>query len=799
MEARGGLGVSRHLLTVHRGDTGHRLPLIALLLALGTETARAAESCPPVDYPPGIDVGAGVVEATLAIDPAGRVANVTDWRGPPELVAAVEATVPACRFFPGPALVSYSWTFSQPPVNVAGVVRARGTRDAVSNVTVAVGDRSTRTAADGSFELRNVAPGDVAVRVVDAAWHLPDTTLRVVAGERNDLALWVTEETERNELVATYTLLSEVGVVRTVQVEAAKGIPGSLGDPLRALSGQPGIARTPFDAGWLLVRGGDFDESGVYLDGVRTPLAYHLGGFTSVLHPEMIDEVRFYPGLFPARYGNAISGAVDLVPRPVGDRTLIVGGVNVVFAHAFAETPTPFGGIALAARRSYLDGAMSLVLGPQEASIAPRFWDAQARATIGRTSIMVIGSADAIDAPSFSGDGILEIDQDAFQAQAVVPIGKALAVRPWIAWARRDVEGDVTPQAVEELYPGVRIEGRSPPSSLLRATGGVEVQRRAFHLERGEAERDAPLWTLEPYAGAGIGRALAAWTDVRLLTVVVEQEPDQPTRTALSPRAGVSVAPTDALAFHAEFGRLHQLPPPTLMLGLSEGVYLDLERSDQLAGGLRLAARGLSLDTEVWARRSFDLAELELDGSVGTAEGRSHGVEAKTGVRREGFQGSVLYQYTSSEKREDPDEPWGPSPFEVPHRVETLVIQDLPLNWSASARFRVTSGYPRLLEEGVFVPTRAYDLVDNRSETIAIASDDDRLPAYHSLDLRVAKLFAFRTWQLEVSLDVQNVYHWRTVEPVITGFGESRPSYGYGLPILPVFSVEGRFWPGQPD
>jgi hypothetical protein len=773
--------------------------LIALLLAWGTAIAQGAGRCPPVSYPPGVDVGAGDVEATLAIDPEGRVASASEWRGPEELVAAVESSLAECRFDPGPALVPYAWRFSEPPVNVAGFVRARGTRDPVSNVTVVVGERSTRTAADGSFELRNVAPGDLTVRVVDPAWHLTETTLHVSPGERSDLELWVGVETERNELVATYTPLGESGVVRTVQVDAAKGIPGSLGDPLRALSGQPGLARTPFDAGWLLVRGGDYDETGVYLDGVRTPLAYHLGGFTSVLHPEMIDEVRFYPGLFPARYGNAISGAVDLVPRPVGDRTYVVGGVNVVFAHAFVETPTPFGGIAVAARRSYLDGAMSLVLGPQDASIAPRFWDAQARATIGKTSVMVIGSADAIDAPSFSGEGILEIDQDAFQAQAVMPIGKALAVRPWIAWTRRDVEGDVTPQAVEEWYPGMRVEGRSPSDSLVRATGGMEVQRRAFHLERGEAERDAPLWTLEPYAGAGIGTTLSAWTDVRLLGVVVESDPNQPARAALSPRAGLSVSPTDAVAIHAEFGRLHQLPPPTLMLGLSEGIYLDLERSDQVAGGFRLAARGITFDSEVWARRSFDLAEIETDGTVGTAEARAHGVETKVGFRREGFQGSVLYQYTSSDKREDPDDAWGVSAFETPHRLEMLVIQDLAKRWSVSGRFRLTSGYPRLEdEEGNLAPTIAYDLLDDRAETIDISPTDDRLAPYHSLDLRVAKVFAFRTWELETALDLQNVYSYRTVEPVITGFGETRPSYGQGLMFLPVFSVEGRFWPGQP-
>ena len=32
-------------------------------------------------------------------------------------------------------------------------------------------------------------------------------------------------------------------------------------------------------------------------------------------------------------------------------------------------------------------------------------------------------------------------------------------------------------------------------------------------------------------------------------------------------------------------------------------------------------------------------------------------------------------------------------------------------------------------------------------------------------------------------------------EPLITGFGEPIPSYGYGLPILPLFGVEGIVFP----
>ena len=48
---------------------------------------------------------------------------------------------------------------------------------------------------------------------------------------------------------------------------------------------------------------------------------------------------------------------------------------------------------------------------------------------------------------------------------------------------------------------------------------------------------------------------------------------------------------------------------------------------------------------------------------------------------------------------------------------------------------------------------------------------------------------------LSLYLDVQNVYHRRVVEPIVTGFRETLPSYGFGLPILPIFGIEGELWP----
>ncbi len=766
--------------------------------------ARALADCPPVDWPPGLDLPAARVEVLLRTDAEGRVVEVLEALGPEPLVAAVREVLPGCAL-PAAATVRHGWSFPRPPVNVAGLLRARGTRDPLAGELVLVGDRTARTDAEGQFELRNVAPGEHVVRLADPAWWLPAATLVVEAGRRVEVELWAGPGRVEAELVAVYDPDEgrENLVARVVDLEDATALPGTLGDPLRALAGQPGLARAPFDSGWLLVRGGEYDEVGLFVEGVRVPLVYHLGGFTSILHPELVGSVDFWPGLFPARYGQALSGAVDLKLREVGERPYAAVGANVVFATAWAETPTPWGGIAVGARRSWLDGVLALALDPEAAAIAPRFWDAEVHATVGEGSVTLFALSDAIDAPSFDGEGTLVIEQQALQAQAIVPIGH-VRVQPYVAWMGRTVVGrepdTIEPQAVTELYPGLRVLGDVDLGPAVVSLG-AEGQRHGFGLERDTASVDAAVWSGEPFAGLSIGDTIRGWSEVRAAFHLVEDDPLQPVRVGLSPRAGVSARPREHLEVHGSFGRMVATPTPTLWLGVAEGAYLDLERSDQASVGVALGDERTLATVDLWSRQARDLAEIELDGSIGQLEGRADGVESTFRLARAGFVGTALAQLTRSQKREEPGDAWTSSPFEVPVRVELTALQRLPRAFEVSGRFRATSGFPRTLGPavtgpgGALQPTEAYDLLLQRTVDLGLPDDQARLAPYHALDLRIARTFTFRAWELATSLDVQNVYSRRVVEPVITGFGESRPSYGFGLPVLPIFSVEGRFWP----
>jgi len=678
-----------------------------------------------------------------------------------------------------------------PAAELTGVVRVRGTKAPVRDREIVVGPVRTQTDSAGRFLATPLPPGTYTVHCDGA----PALEIAIEEGERVEVEVWVAPPPAfAREVVLRYERKPTGAVVRRIQLDDRRALPGSLDDPLRALGIEPGIARTPYDAGWLLVRGGDDNDTGIYLDGVRLPIAYHLGGYTSVLHPDLAEGVSFWPGVFPARYGDALSGVVDLVPAddPV-DTPRVAGGVNVVFAHAVAQVPTRSGSVSVAARRSYLDGVLTGVVGPEAARIAPRFWDVQAQAHIGETSITGIALSDRIDAPSFDSEGIVTLAQRAAQLQASVPMG-ALTVRPWIAATERSVAGEGTPQVLQEWYPGLRLhlEGQGSAGA---GHVGLETERRAFHFDRGGDERNETLWTVAPYAGLATPGPLSVWTGWRGRAVAI---PGRPPLTASMPRGGVRARLGDQLIY-ASVGRSTSLPPPTLFLAVPDGPYLGLERSDTAELGTELRWRRWQLMAAVWERWPASLAIVELDGSIGPSGASARGIEGRLSYQVDQLDVSVLGQLSRSIRWEDLPAEAFRSPLEQRRRLELVALQRLPRDWTLSGRFRATSGYPRREVEGILVPTQAYDLLRQQLVDLDLAEDDDLLRPYASLDVKVGKRFTFRRWRLTASLDVQNITNRRVVEPVITGFGDARPSYGFGLPILPVLAIDGEVFLRGPE
>lgn len=776
--------------------------------------------CPTPLYPAGVDAGPQRVSALLRVDEQGNVVRVQDLQGLPEFVSLVEPVAAACRFTPAtedgvPITVDqpFAWDWPAPVDNVVGQVITRGDRVGVRGASVelvrgtvdAQGEvlRTIETDDDGRFAFRNVAPGPLVLRVRAAGFRIPELGLDAPAEPTDvlELELWAfRERSTSDELVAVYDPRAPGPTRRVLEAEAIRAVPGSLGDPVRALLTQPGFARAPFEAGWLIVRGGDPDDTGLYLDGVRIPLLYHMGGFTSIVHPELTESVEYWAGAQPARL-QGTSGAVNVIPRELGDRARAVAGVNVAWAHGFLEAPTRFGTVALAARRSYLDGVLALFLGAESASIAPKFADFQGTLQIGDARITGLWLGDNLEVPSLDG-GTLEVTQVGAQLQGMIPIDTGrgqLTIRPWIARHGRGLKAfelsgaQVDEQALIERFPGLRIGWQSERTADLRIDTGVEAEYRSWLLLLDTRTFEAPGGRVDPWIQTAMGDRVQIETGIRLDTLWVRE---QLPRAGISPRSAVRAHLTDNWSIHGEVGRFHGIPEVLLIAGLPEGAYLPLERSDLISGGFRGRVNAWTLEGDVYSRRLANLASIETDGTLTQLVGRVRGFETQVAWRPEPVAVSLLYQYGHSERLGEPGSDPQPALIDQPHRLQLLVVSNLPRDWTLSSRFRYGSGFPRFTDEftGLPYPSEALDLLTQQTVTL----DDplaERLPPFHSLDIKVLKEVQLRKWRLDFWLDVQNIYNRRVVEPFLTGFPESAQTYGFGLPVLPIFGIEGVWWP----
>jgi len=60
-----------------------------------------------------------------------------------------------------------------------------------------------------------------------------------------------------------------------VQKEELRVVPGTFGDPLRVVQNLPGVARSPFGLGALIIRGSSPNDSGIFVEGHRIHCSHY--------------------------------------------------------------------------------------------------------------------------------------------------------------------------------------------------------------------------------------------------------------------------------------------------------------------------------------------------------------------------------------------------------------------------------------------------------------------------------------------------------------------------------------------
>lgn len=113
---------------------------------------------------------------------------------------------------------------------------------------------------------------------------------------------------------------NNINGMQTFDSEAFKTSPDVSGGSVEAMiATMPGVNSSNEMSSQYSVRGGSFDENSVYINGVELyrPQLVRAGQQEglSIINPDMVGNIKFSSGGFPARYGDKMSSALDITYR----------------------------------------------------------------------------------------------------------------------------------------------------------------------------------------------------------------------------------------------------------------------------------------------------------------------------------------------------------------------------------------------------------------------------------------------------------------------------------------------------
>jgi TonB family protein len=815
----------------------------------------------------------GAVNLMIEIDAKGGVTRVEVLQSPdPVLSAAAAAAAKQFRFTPAevdgkpaPVRIQYAYNFVigidfKPRLPdwmqerraaavgadvLVGRVREQGTRLPMPGVAVSVSAVGVEVRTDdrGAFAIKSVPPGKYKVQAISLEHKREVVDAEIKRGEQTRIEFYLQRLTVNPyETVVRGTRRKTVVTRISLREKELTTVPGTFGDPIRVVENLPGVARTPYIGGALLIRGAAPQDSGVYLDGIKVPILYHFLGGPSVLHPEFIDRIDYYPGNVDVRYGRLIAGVVDVGTRNSATQQW-GGSVDINLLNSGVQLKVPLSKrvtLSVAARRSYIDAILPSILKASSNSattIVPIYYDYQLRLDVqlprdNQLFFLVFGSDDSLgiatNDPSSTRDVSLE---------SHIAFHRILARWRW----------QISDRLVSKLTPAFGVDWISFDTGIsnaklrqldfaLREDLELRVSRRLtlragvdFDVVQGTVEAKVPLPLDYRNPGSGNNNlfspeaqpynidtqqiGLGAYVDglinvTRRLQLIPGARFEMFRyygRTAFSvdPRLTARFTLSPKTTFKAAAGLYSQAPAveggfATAQFGNPN---LNPEHAVHLSlGGEQRLLPSLSLDAQAFYIHRYDLIVPSTQVSFGDSQvhvlrytnqgsGYSYGLEVllKHDVTRR-FYGWLAYTLSQTKVQRQAGGDFVLFSFDQTHILTLVASVRLGVGWELGARFRLVSGRPDTpVIGGIFDNDR------NRYRRLDGDARSTRFPLFHQLDLRVEKTWFFKLWRLTAYLDVQNVYNAENPEAILFDYRFSASGYLRGLPVLPSFGVRGSF------
>jgi TonB family protein len=349
----------------------------------------------------------GSVLLSIEIGDDGKVGEVEVVKGAaPDFDAAAVAAVKQFVFEPAeidhqpaPVKITYRYDFTiveeivkaGPQINFDGVVKERLSKRPMARVSVKITDLDgvvAETDADGKFAFTDVPAGTHKIELSHPKLATVTTEETIAIGKRRTVKYLVEEKSDDEEGVTIVRAprIKKEAVETRIRTEEARRVPGTQGDTLKVVQNLPGVARSSFGSGDLIIWGAAPNDTKVNVDGVQIPSLYHVGGFRSTINSDLVRSINLAPGSYGAEYGRGIGGLVriDLGSLPKEGTHGYVAADALDASALVATAVTPRLRVGIAGRISYLDQLLPLVTSQDVGDFVPipKYDDYQARATL---------------------------------------------------------------------------------------------------------------------------------------------------------------------------------------------------------------------------------------------------------------------------------------------------------------------------------------------------------------------------------------------------------------------------------
>ena len=715
---------------------------------------------------------------------------------------------------------------------VHGKVIDQKTRQGVPYANVYIeGDVTTGTATDsiGRFQISNAKPG-IHRLVVSCIGYKEKLTSEYMVSARTP---FIEVELEEDAQMLGEVIVSPSPMRRTTEspvslfvigVQDIEKIPGANRDISRVVRSFPGVSFSP--VGYrndLIVRGGGPSENRYFMDGIEIPNINHFstqgasGGPVGIINSDLVREINFYTGAFPANRSGALSSVLDFSlyygnpERQDFKATLGAAEVSLSGSGHFSEKTT----YLFSARQSYLQFMFKLLGLP----FLPNYIDGQFKIKtrlndhhelmflgLGGIDRMKLNTDEKGEETEFLLSYLPVVHQDTYTLGASYKhyggthtqslfVSHSYLNNRMTKYVNNDESSEenlMLRLRSSEQKTSLRFENRSSVGKWIWKQG-AEVSyarytnrtRQRFYADNQASwidyQTDLGIWSWGGFLSADYTSADQRFTTSIGIRTDVSNLPrmNNPLKQ-LSPRISANYTLSEHWSLAGNAGIYYELPPYTA-LGFkdNEGNWVNRELKYQrvTSGSIGVNWRPMRqfiFSVEGFYKRYTDMPLCILDNIplackgndygifgnealVSSAQGRAYGVEllAKWQVpdKINASASLTLYQ---SEYRNDKSSPYLPSAWDNRYILNMSCVWDLPRQWSIGGKLSVIGGAPYTpfdLEKSSLV--EAWN-ASGRPYYDYDLYNTERLSSYAQLDLRIDKNYYFKKWRLGWYISLQN-------------------------------------------